>query len=300
MTRRPAPDIVCIGAALWDFVGRTSDGMARGTDVPGKVTRIPGGVALNVAMTMRRFELTPTLLSAIGRDSAGDELIESCRQRGIGTDFIFRPDHLPTDRYLALEDSNGLVGAIADAATLETVGGFILEALVDGRLGSAANPWKGLVALDGNLTTELLSLIASSPVLALADLRVAPASPGKVDRLRAVLTHPGLTLYVNLAEARTLSDLPTAGVAMAADALISKGVRHVLVTDGANACADAKRGESVVEGFPPTVKVNRVTGAGDTFMAAHIVAERGGADRATALHAALQAAASYVAGEIGT
>jgi sugar/nucleoside kinase (ribokinase family) len=46
--------------------------------------------------------------------------------------------------------------------------------------------------------------------------------------------------------------------------------------------------------------VARVTGAGDTFMAAHIAAERSGADRPTALAQALRAAATYVSGEIGT
>ncbi|MBE0555504.1 MAG: kinase, partial [Rhodobacteraceae bacterium] len=42
------------------------------------------------------------------------------------------------------------------------------------------------------------------------------------------------------------------------------------------------------------------TGAGDTFMAAHIVAERDGADRKAALAAAVRAAAIYVSGEIGS
>jgi sugar/nucleoside kinase (ribokinase family) len=46
--------------------------------------------------------------------------------------------------------------------------------------------------------------------------------------------------------------------------------------------------------------VARVTGAGDTFMAAHIVTERDGADRPTALARALAAAATYVSGDIGT
>jgi sugar/nucleoside kinase (ribokinase family) len=46
--------------------------------------------------------------------------------------------------------------------------------------------------------------------------------------------------------------------------------------------------------------VARVTGAGDTFMAAHIVAERRGVTRAAALATALAAAATYVSGEIGT
>jgi pseudouridine kinase len=44
------------------------------------------------------------------------------------------------------------------------------------------------------------------------------------------------------------------------------------------------------------VKVARVTGAGDTFMAAHIAAEARGADNAQALNAAVEAAATYVSG----
>jgi pseudouridine kinase len=43
--------------------------------------------------------------------------------------------------------------------------------------------------------------------------------------------------------------------------------------------------------------VTRITGAGDTFMAAHISAEAGGADRVPALNDALKSAATYVSGE---
>jgi pseudouridine kinase len=46
--------------------------------------------------------------------------------------------------------------------------------------------------------------------------------------------------------------------------------------------------------------VTRVTGAGDTFMAAHIAAEAQGAPRAEALAEAIRRAAIYVSGEIGT
>ena len=51
---------------------------------------------------------------------------------------------------------------------------------------------------------------------------------------------------------------------------------------------------------PPPVLVTRITGAGDPFMAAHIVAERRGEGREAALASALRAAATYVSGEIGS
>jgi pseudouridine kinase len=47
----------------------------------------------------------------------------------------------------------------------------------------------------------------------------------------------------------------------------------------------------------PQVLVTRITGAGDTFMAAHIASEARGSDRETALNDALSAAATYVSGD---
>ena len=300
MSSSAAPDIICIGAVLWDIIGRSPTTMRAGADVPGRIIRLPGGVALNVAMTMRRFGLTPTLLTAIGQDSAGEELLAACHQLGIGTDYIYRSAELATDRYLAIEDANGLVAAIADAHSLEAAGDKILQPLADGRLGQAAAPWSGLVALDGNLTAALLAEIATSPLLAAADLRVAPASPGKVERLRPILAHPRLTLYANLAEASLLCGIELDGAGAAAEHLLRCGARRVLVTDGARNCADGKAGEGVLTDRPEAVRVNRVTGAGDTFMSAHIVAERNGAGRAEALAAAHRAAGAYVSGEIGS
>ncbi len=44
-----APDILCIGSVLWDIIGRAGAVMRLGSDVPGRITRIPGGVAMNIA-----------------------------------------------------------------------------------------------------------------------------------------------------------------------------------------------------------------------------------------------------------
>ncbi len=300
MSSTAAPDIICIGAVLWDIIGRSPTTMRAGADVPGRIIRLPGGVAMNVAMTMRRFGLIPALLTAIGQDSAGEELLAACHRLGIDTAYVYRSADLATDRYLAIEDANGLVAAIADAHSLEAAGDKILHPLADGRLGQATAPWSGLVALDGNLTATLLAEIATSPLLAAADLRVAPASPGKVERLRPILAHPRLTLYANLAEASLLCGVEFDGAARAAEHLLRAGARRVLVTDGARECADGQAGQGILTDLPKAVRVNRVTGAGDTFMSAHIVAERNGAGRAEALDAAHRAAGAYVSGEIGS
>ena len=290
------PDILCIGSVLWDIIGRSSSHMRAGADVPGRITRLPGGVAMNIAITLNNFALTPALLSAVGRDVEGDELVAEARNMGMMTDLLYRSDDLPTDSYMAIEGANGLIAAIADAHSLEQAGTKILRPMADGRLGTAQDPWSGLVALDGNLTRDLLADIAKSPLFAKSDLRVAPASPGKAERLLALVGHPSATFYVNLEEAGLLCQTTFGSAADAATALTKRGVHRCLVTNGGNMAAEVLQGDCITA-QPPEVLVTRVTGAGDTFMAAHIASEVQGMDRQTALTRALNAAATFVSGE---
>ena len=292
-------EIICIGSVLWDVVGRTDRDMPLGADRPGRIERLPGGVAMNIAMTLRRFDLTPRLLSHVGKDREGDDLIAAAEALGIDASLITRTDTLSTDLYMAIEGPEGLVAAIADAHALEAAGARILAPLGDGRLGAEAAPYDGVIAVDGNLTTRLLTEMAASPLLAKADLRLAPASPGKAKRLTPLLSRQRSTLYVNLEEAGLIaagdgcafSDAETA-----ARALRDGGAERALVTDGPRAACDA--GPSGVHiALPPATAVRRITGAGDTFMAAHIAAEIAGAAPDDALRRALNAAAAYVGSE---
>ena len=286
-------DVVCIGSVLWDVIGRSGAAMQHGSDLPGRIARQPGGVALNIAMTLLRFGLRPILLSSVGRDPEGEALLQLCQAHGMDTAHVWRPEDLPTDQYMAIEGPNGLIAAIADAHSLERAGGAILTPLLDGRLGSATAPHAGMIALDGNLTPAVLSDIARAPQFAYADLRIAPASPGKAERLLPFVQTGRGALYVNLEEAGLLCATRFGSAPEAAHALLARGAARVLVTDGANPAADGHEGD-VLTGTPPAVPVQRVTGAGDTFMAAHIAAERAGYPRHIALARALDAAAVHV------
>lgn len=292
-----ATDILCIGSVLWDVIGRSSAVMRAGSDVPGRITRLPGGVAMNVAMTLRRFGMNPVLLTAIGHDAEGNELIRAARQLGMETDHVYRSADLPTDRYMAVEGANGLIAAIADAHSLEAAGDKILRPLADGTLGSPDAPYDGRIVLDGNLTEALLADIAASPLFARARLFVAPASPGKAERLLPLLNMRNATIYVNLEEANLISFGRFDNAEAAARALLDRGAAEVLVTDGGRNAAHASA-QGIVTAQPPQVLVTRVTGAGDTFMAAHIAALARGEAPPAALETALAAAAAYVSGDV--
>ena len=291
------PDILCVGAVLWDVIGRSPAPMAPGADVPGRIRHVPGGVALNVAVALAAREQSVAVLGAVGADPEGDALLAAVRALGVATDWMQRLPEWPTDIYMAIEDTHGLIAAVADAHSLEAAGHRVLAPLRDGTFGSAEAPWRGTVVIDGNLTVAQLEAIAADPALRQADLRVVPASPGKAERLAPLLGLDHVTLYLNRAEAETLAGHSCTDAAEAAQAVVARGAARVLVTDGPRPAACAGRGTEVLTQAPPPVTIARVTGAGDCFMAAHMVAERAGKDRAAALEAAILAAAAHVSGE---
>jgi sugar/nucleoside kinase (ribokinase family) len=281
---------------MWDIVGKTPHPLDRGSDEPGRISVIPGGVAMNIAMALRRFDLPVTLLACLGRDRNGDTLIVEAAQRGIRTDYVYRAPDLSTDRYIAIEDESGMIAAVADAHSLEQGADRLLAPLHDGRLGSAEAPWSGMIILDGNFRTEQLTELAQSPVLRHADIRLAPASPGKSRRLRPFLSHPNTTLYVNRGEAEYILDAKFRTSAEAASALAETGVKQAVVTDSGNP-ASASRDGRTISMSPPRVTIRRYTGAGDVFLSAHICAELHGHHGNSALRRALDEAATYISSE---
>ena len=290
-------DIICIGAVLWDIIGRAPKHPGVGGDVAGRIQRLPGGVALNIAMTLTRFGMHPILLTAVGDDAEGRELLAECARMGMAIEHVHSDAQLPTDRYMAIEcGEQGVVAAIADAHSLEAAGDRILLPLTKGPFGSAKHPYSGLIALDGNLTKELLLEISQSAAFAAADMRVAPASPGKAERLKPFVGHSGTTIYVNKGEAETLCGSEFDESRNAAEALVMQGFARAVVSDGPK-MATIFDGKDIVTALPPEVFVRRLTGAGDTFMAAHIAAEVMGTAPQEALDAALDATAQFISTE---
>lgn len=295
------PPVFCLGALHWDIIAHAARPLGRGGDEPGRILVRPGGVAFNVARALARQGLAVALVSATGSGPETEALLAEVRAAGIETDRILTLPGLPADRYIAIEDADGLAAAVADSRTLEAAGARILDLLRPAAApfedtpgsGEADAPARPTIVVESNLTPDVLGALALHPVLRDADLRLLPAGPGKAARLLPLLSHPAATLYVNRAEAEALCGAPLADAVAAAQALRALGARRAIVTDGASAVADAA-GHEVFSLVPPKVRVARVTGAGDTFVAAHLAAERRGARPDAALAAALAAAADHI------
>lgn len=86
------PKLLCFGEILWDFL---------------PAGLFPGGAPFNVAYHLHQHGADVTLISAVGRDKLGDELIRRVKTWGLDTDTIALHHGLPTGYVRADIASNG-------------------------------------------------------------------------------------------------------------------------------------------------------------------------------------------------
>lgn len=283
------PHIICIGSILWDILGFSDEVLDRGNDKEGIIKKQPGGVAMNLAVRLRKYNIISAFLSALGDDKEGKELLHICKVYKIVSDDIVVCPNSRTDYYMAIEDKTGVALAIADTNLLTKTGELILEPIVSGRYKN----WKGPIILDSNLSKPLLKKLRYNSAFRESDFRLAPGSPSKVERLGIFLTHPGANFYLNLSEACLIVNKTFKTSKDAASEILKAGLSSVLVTNGEKSACFANR-SGIIEMKPPRVEIVKLTGAGDVLMASHIAKILKGFNNREALSFALQETGKFI------
>jgi sugar/nucleoside kinase (ribokinase family) len=270
--------VVCFGAAGWDVIGRAR-APVRGPDAPGAVETRPGGVALNVALGLVAAGVAATLVGALGDDADGARLTGLLAEAGVGADRLLAYPGARTARYVAVERPDGeLLAAVADAGALDS--------LLPEHLPFDALPPADAWFLDANLPAPALRAIAARP--GRPPLYADAASEAKAAKLRPILDRLD-GVYCNRAEAEAICAAGLNAARPAAEALVRRGARRAVVTNGALPAADAgPRGAVTLK--PEAPPARSVTGAGDALIAAHLAAVLRGAHADEALAQGLAAA----------
>jgi fructokinase len=86
------PFALCFGEILWDFL---PDGL------------FPGGASLNAAYHLHHHGVKVRVVSAVGHDVLGVELLRRCTHWGLATDGIAQLDDAPTGQVRVAVESNG-------------------------------------------------------------------------------------------------------------------------------------------------------------------------------------------------
>jgi fructokinase len=258
--------------------------------------RHAGGAPFNVTCHLVQLGASASLISAVGQDALGDEILELARQKGVSVQFVSRARvGLPTGTVLASVDAMGnatyeLVQPVAwDEITfseeaLEAVGKA--RAFIFGSLATRS-PY--------NLA-QLERLLAVKGPLKFFDVNLRPpfADPKRIVELAAradilKLNHDEvgqIASWLRTGEATQNPPSNTSSIAEAC-AIFSEatGVPRICVTMAAAGAALWDRG-SLVWAPAPKVVVKDTVGAGDSFMAALMLGLTRGTDSQKVLETA--------------
>ena len=279
------PMTCAVGSAAADIKARMSRAALDTTDVPGRIRLTPGGVSRNIAENLARLGAHSIFVGVFGDDTPGRAVIESSRAAGVDVRPILRARH-----------ATASLAVILDAAGRQIAGVFsgdILDTLAPGDLAAHLDTIRhadALITDGGTPQATLIRLADAAPPAAL--FYCNPASVALAPRILPVLGRCDLVTCNHL-EAEALTGVPIGSEAdalRAAGELVTRGVRHAVVTLGPDgiAYADATRREH--RPAQPAQAID-ATGAGDALAAAMIFALLRGDAIDTALALGLAAAA---------
>lgn len=262
--------VLVIGAAGTDIIGRASASLQIGTSNPGQVRMCYGGVARNIAENLVRLGTETTLITAVGDDEAGRQLLKHASAAGIMTECAIVSKDIPTGAYLAVLDEQGTLHFALDDMS-------VIEAVTPQFLRDHQSLFKDATALvvDANLPPKTLATAISLASRADIPICANPTSLSLAKRLEPHLADLWL-ITPNEAEAEALSPhpVPHADRVRAVDAarhLVSQGVTIAIITMAEFGVSYATAESS---GHIPAVQTEIVdpTGAGDALTAALIFA----------------------------
>ena len=257
---RPPADMVCIGGANIDRKLRTLGALQMGTSNPSVQFEAFGGVARNVAENLARLGLPTQLISAVGDDTAGRALMAQAASVGLSTQNTWVAPDAATGSYTAVLDDRGQM--VLALAAMPLTDGLTPQFL---SRSSAERARARLTVLDLNLPASSVAALLEDARERGGTLVAVAVSEPKMSRLPQDLR--GLQcLILNRGELQAL--LPEAGSDTAAFAsLHDRGVRQIVLTQGAAGIVCSEVGRAVRRLPAPAVEVVDVTGAGDALAA---------------------------------
>lgn len=271
MPNHPSSELVLvIGASGLDVVARLHQDLQLATSNPSLIRTSFGGVARNVAENLARLGQPVSLLSVIGRDRLGDEVLAHTRQAGVEVSAVYTTDKYPTGFYMGVLDELGARQFAFDDMR-------ILDELTDSYLAYNEDLFEqaGLVFLDANLPEAALAnafqLAHKYHIPVCADPTSTTLAPHLIPYLKQIKLIAPNSLEAGILTGQPFDPTDREAALEAARSLVNQGVEVAVVTLAELGICYAT---SATSGHVPGIRTNIVdpTGAGDALTAALIYA----------------------------
>lgn len=256
--------MTCIGGIAYNRKFTLDSGPLLGTSNPAKVGQSYGGVARNVAENLARLSIDVSLISIIGNDISGKELLRELQLLGIETTQIAVSNSGKTAEYIAIFDPNSEL--VIGAASMD-----IFEELTDQHIARSqshiiSSDW---VFMDCNLPSSVIKKVIQLKQHADFRLAVDTVSISKAKRLPEDLSAIDM-LFTNRDEAASILELKpdalNADLDQISAFLRDLGAHGVIITDGGQGHV-VNIGEKRFRTPALSKSVMNVSGAGDALIA---------------------------------
>lgn len=252
MTR---PTVLCFGEMLWDFL---------------PAGLFPGGAPFNVGYHLHQLDAHVCLLSGIGRDTLGDELVRRLKHWGIATDTLTLHQGLPTGSVIAALSTTGDAHyEITPSVAWDQI--MVSEDAVRAAHGAAALVFGSLAQRSpvNRMALERLQAVLPPSAWQVFDVNLRPPHDD-LDLVRT-LAQDVTMLKLNAVEAARLvlgtdTEQPDREEEMARTLAADRHCRIVCITAGARGAGLLIDGAWHWEPGQP-VQVADTIGAGDAFLA---------------------------------
>jgi pseudouridine kinase len=221
--------ILVIGATLLDARGKPLAGLEPGTSNPADLLITRGGTARNVAENLGRLGADVILISAVGQDIIGDQLLAQTADAQVNVSYVLQEKDYHTGAYLALLEDDGSLSVALDDVS-------IMHVITSGYLHRHRRLFRdaSLIMMDGSLSPEAMISVARLAARYSVPLCADPSSARLAHKLRPFL--PQLRLVVpNVMEAAALLSIdppdndPDSSLSLARQ-LVQSGVEIAVLT----------------------------------------------------------------------
>lgn len=257
--------VLVIGASNLDIKGRTSSYHVARTSNPGIVRTTAGGVARNIAENLARMGVKTTLLSALGDDMYGKQILDVTGKAGVDLSRILVSSHHGTGIFLAILNHYGdLVSAISDLDIIKLITtDYVVE---NEDLFDSAS----FVVVDADIPTPTMLYCLEQCHQRNLPICVEPISVAKAKQIVPFLDQ--ITMVTpNREEAEVLAGFPLRSaddIKRAGLKFLEIGLKWGVITLGPEGVLIAYKadGENRVEFIPPiSTVVTDTVGAGDAL-----------------------------------
>lgn len=253
--------ITVIGAANIDIGGTPYSPLINADSNPGKINISSGGVGRNIAHNLLRLGMDVKLMTAVGGDPLGKDLLDYCRNIGMDTSYSLIAENHISSIYLYINDHEGdMQLALSDMDVCSLISPEYIDKKADIINESSA------VVADCNLSSDSLMHLKE---ICKVPLFIDTVSVTKSSRIKNDLK--GIfAVKPNKIEAEELSGIKIRSnedCIRAAEIIIDKGAENVFISLGSDGMLAADSDNIFIVGRYDTHVVN-TTGAGDAATAA--------------------------------